>query len=510
MGYAYTANIIGDPFGIFSNPAHIPDFPMIGIAYSSVFNDGKNFSEESAAAFSFLYPDLFFGVNLGIAAVSSLEGNIENEQDAAVYLNLSRRIKFLSFGVNAKYIDSKFHREAGSDFIAADAGLSATFGIVTIGAAGYNLFGGFKDAYGKKINPSLGADISVDLDINNFMFQIEAGATQKNIDEDKINPRAGFEIFYRAAALRCGYEYDKDLKDRGLFFAGFGLDIKNVIFDYAFIADQNESGNGDVHKAALSYRFYRLSSIVSEQFKQQIQYEKQQLKLEKNIKKQQIKIDKSAAKEGNFDNESLKQKFKDKDLAGFKDYGDEFAAVLLSEDNENPADSAASSEENETMYRADETMSDDFDAAAYLLESGRSNASAAGHGEENGMESKTYKSDYDPAEELLAASGITKKTGKKVPPKNTAKKTASAGSQKYKIMSKEKIKQAELEAEKARLEAAKVQISVEDNEFDAARYVLENPGQGKVKQYYVQPTKTSKDDFDAANYLLEMEKRENP
>ncbi|MCL1971711.1 MAG: hypothetical protein FWG57_01830 [Endomicrobia bacterium] len=481
MGYAYTANTVNDAFGIFSNPAYAAPSPMLGFSYSTVFNDGKNFSEESYGSFAFLYPGLFLETNLGIAVVCSLEGNTENEQDAAVYLNLSRQIGFLNIGANAKYVNSKFYRETDYDFMTADAGISAVFGKFTFGAAGYNLFGEFKDFRGKKINPSLSAGAAVDFNIKDLIFETEAGFVQKNINENKINPRAGLELFYRFAALRCGYEYDKDLKDKGLFFAGFGLDIKDIIFDYAFIPGQNGSDDGDIHMAAFSYRFPALKAD-NEQYKQQIKYEKQQAKLDKKIKKQQKKVERVMIKEEGIDAELLKQK-KAKTAggalqhAGYNDYEQEFFAVFTPED--------------EDIEKYAETEENDFASDVYSPALKRSEAPSKAPKEKQ-AKTKTYTS--------KKIKTVSKKD--QIVEKNDPEKAD------FKVTSKEMMKQAELEAKKAKLEASKAKINVKDRDFDAAKYIIENPDkESSVKQHYEQPTKTSKDDFDAAEYLREMERR---
>lgn len=521
MGYAYTANTSGDAFGFFSNPSYIPSSPMIGLSYSMLYKEGESVSEGAAGAFSFLYPNLFWGVNIGIAAVSSLEGNIENEQDSAVYLNLSKQIKFLRFGVNTKYINSKYYRDSDSDIVTADAGLSATFKNFTFGIAGHNLFGDFKDIDShEKINPSLSAGAAIDLTIRNFMFTFEFGGIQRDLNKNDINPRAGLEVFYKIASLRGGYEYDDTLEDKGTLFAGIGLEIKNIIFDYAFIADQNNSEAGDMHKMALSYKFPPI--VKNEQYRQQVEYEKQQAKLEKKArrKKENKQAKQNEKSSGVLSKKSSKENVLPLQPVKNTDYADEFFAVLT------PADSAGSDqpanmiqftkdEEKKAVDKLEEAKKNDYaDPALYLLELEQNKKIKPGP-EQNEVKTASYDStphksgDYDAAQELLSDSKQQKKSKEKMR-KKKMKQAKSQGPPKpdFKVTSKERMRQAELDAKAER--AKKVYLAVEDGEFDAARYVLENPGKHKIKYQYVKPTKTSKKDFDAANYLIQKEKRENP
>lgn len=520
MGYAYTANILEDGFGFFSNPSYVPSYPMLSLSYSMLYKSGKSVSEGASGAFSFLYPSLFWGVNIGIAAVSSFEGNIENEQDCAVYLNLSKQVDFLRIGLNTKYINSKYFRDNDSDFITVDAGLSATFGNFTIGLTGNNLFGDFKNIYGEKINPSLSAGTALDFNIHDFICIFEAGAIQKDLNKNDINPRAGFEIFYKIACLRFGYEYDDNLKDNGTLFAGLGLEIKNTVFDYAFIADQNDSQAGDMHKVAFSYRFYAPPIVYNEQYIQQIKIEKQQAKQKKKMQKDKQFKQVNKKSHRALRKKSLKENVVAPQTARISDYGQEFVAVLT------PAESAGRDKTSAIVHPKEEEIFDDdeaeksdeedtYDPALYLLRIEQNKDTQPAYKEEK-IKTTSFaatphsKEDYDAAKELLSGSQADNKSKKNK--KKKAKKVDMQDDTKpnFKVTSKEIMRQAESNAKAEKAEKTKVYIAVEDGEFDAARYVLENPSSYKVKYRYIKPTKTSKDDFDAATYLLQKEKSETP
>ncbi|MDR1195655.1 MAG: hypothetical protein LBL00_04160, partial [Endomicrobium sp.] len=458
MGYAYGANIVDDAFGIFSNPAYIPPSSMAGFSYSVLFKEGISESEWSHGAFSFLYPDLFAGINIGVAAVSSLEGNIKNEQDSAIYLNLSKQIDFLRFGVNAKYINSAFYRDSDSDFITADIGLSATFGIFTAAIAGYNLFGEFKDAVsGEKITPFLSAAAALNFNLKSMIFAFEAEGVKHDLKKSYINPRAGLEVFYRFVSLRCGYEYDDKLRDKGLLSAGFGLKIKNVILDYAFTGGQN-GFRGDIHKTALSCKFYSPPKVNNEQYIRQIKYEKQQAKLEKQ-KRKRIK---SASEKNKHTPEKTRKPQKNKTVPFLpvedSDNTKEFIAVLIPE-------------EIETRQKPD--------------------------------------SIYEETDEALSKSGKKQSEKKREKNKRISRKKSkqihvSAGAGEF-DSAKYILENPGKHQVKKYYDYAKPD-QIFENEFDAARYILANPGMHKIKQYYAKPTPTSENDFDAAHYLLQNTK----
>lgn len=435
MVNAYSANTVDDAFGIFSNPSYFPSAPVAALAYSSVFKSGKNISEESFSAFSFLYPELCHGINIGAAFVSSLEGNAGNGQDSVLCLNVSGKIEFLSVGANVKYVDSGFFRSNDSDIITADAGMSASFGIFTLGLSAQNLFGDFKDVYGKKVNPSLSGAASCDFNKGEFIFSLSAGCRRKDFGGGKINPQGGFEIFYRFAALRCGYEYDGDLKDKGFFCAGLGMETKNIIFDYAFIGAQNDSETGDRHKVSAAYRFYAIPKVDNELYMQQIKYEKQQAKLEKQKRKQMKKEEKIRQKR-QVGPPQPKKAYKDEmfslQTAKVNEYGHEFEAVLSPEEIKPSPSKETSLKKKEKLFVRVEDK--EFDAAKYILK--------------NPGKHKVKQYFYAPTK-------------------------------------------------------------VDENDFDAARYILENPGHSKIKEYYFKPTKVSEDDFDAALYLLKTERETN-
>ena len=233
------------------------------------------------------------------------------------------------------------------------------------------------------------------------------------------------------------------------------------------------------YSAAFSYGFPNLK-VNNEQYKQQLKYEKQQAMLDKNIKRRQKKIERAMIKEGRIDAELLKQKkAKGKGAvlqpAGYKDYEQEFFAAFTPEDIPAQKSSNASAQQNKHT----QTEDNDFDAASSLPGLKRSEAP-----KEKQAKTKAYTSKKD-----------------KIVEKNDPEKAD------FKVTSKEMMKQAELEAKKAKLEASKAKINVKDSEFDAAKYIIENPDkESSVKQRYEQPTKTSKDDFDASYYLREMEK----
>ena len=526
MGYANVANKVDDVFGFFSNPAYKSDYPMAGLMYSTLFKDGESFSEEASGALAFIYPELFFGINAGVAAVSSIEGNIGNEQDIAAYLNLSKKVKFLSFGTNVKYIDSKYYSDTDSGSVAADFGILADFGNISAGLSGYNLLGNFSDISGEKIEPSLSAGISVDFFIENAMLIIEVDAIQKNIDDDKIIPRAGIEVFYSFFALRGGYEYDEDMEENGILSAGFGLDVKNFLLDYSYTSNGNKD-YGKMHKAALSYRFHITPNVNNEQYKQQVKLEKQQAKQQEKLQKERAKIQEEQQERQSKLDEKKAAKGTNLPLQpiNYDQDENEFLAFLAPVEMENSVSSRLTSVKDEkTYHKATETKKGDFDAAAYLLELGRTN----GTGQENSkvMEARQHffqatpfsEDDYDPAKELLAQAeisdsarqtgGSNKKPELKIVPdeENVKKKTKT---QKAKNAHPEKTKTASASADvkkQKKIKTARVQQHKDEDEFDAARYILENPGQSKIKQYYVKPTETAKDEFDAALYLIQMEK----
>ncbi len=432
MGNACSANTVDDAFGVFSNPAYFPSAPVAALAYSSVFKSGKNISEESLSAFSFLYPEVCHGINIGAAFISSLEGNAGNGQDSVLYLNISKKIEFLTVGANVKYVDSRFFRSNDCDIITADAGMSASFGILTFGLSARNLFGDFKDIYGKKLNPSLSGAASCDFNKGDLIFSLSAGFWRKDFGSGKINPQGGFEIFYGFAALRCGYEYDGDLKNKGFFCAGLGMETKNIIFDYAFAGEQNDSGAGDRHKVSAAYRFYAVPKADNKLYMQQIKYEKQQAKLEKQKRKQMKKEGKTRQKQ-QADPPHPKKTYKDEmfslQTAKVNEYGHEFEAVLSPEEIKPSSSKETSSKKKENLSVRVEDK--EFDAAKYILK--------------NPGKHKVKQYFYAPTK-------------------------------------------------------------VAENDFDAARYILENPGHGKIKEYYFKPTKVSEDDFDAALHLLKTER----
>ena len=48
------------------------------------------------------------------------------------------------------------------------------------------------------------------------------------------------------------------------------METKNIIFDYAFAGEQNDSGAGDRHKVSAAYRFYAVPKADNKLYMQQI------------------------------------------------------------------------------------------------------------------------------------------------------------------------------------------------------------------------------------------------
>ncbi len=420
MKFAATANTQNDVFGFYSNPAFRSKNTVSGVMFSTAFEDGDNLSEFSYGAFSFVCSEIIWGINAGISAISSFEGNLSKNQDTAYYLNISKSVSILSFGANIKYISSKFYEDSNSDSVTGDLGLLADFGIISLGISGFNLAGNFYDLYGEKVQPYLSAGASLNLFSNNgFSVIVSADALQKNIEDYCYVPRFGAEISYSFFSLRGGYEFDEKSAKKDKFSAGLGINISKVSFDYAYISDYDEINE---HKAALSYLFGAPKA--------------------KTEKKKEISV-----------------RIRDLPLK-HKNYLDEnkaFKAVLVHIGDLPEAEK-------------------EFDAAQYLLVMEQKDnvsvpAAHAFEAKQNYHQPSDYDKDgYDPAKELIDAD-ISVKT---VKPSKKSKPDL------------------------------KIASRIKEDEFDAAKYILENPGTSKVKQHYAEPTKHSKKDFDAALYLLKQ------
>lgn len=511
MQNAYTSNMIEDVFGIMSNPAYRASLPMMGIMYNTVFYEEKDLSDGAFGAFSFIYPEVFYGINIGAGAVSTMVGNIDIEQDVAAYLNLSKKIKFLSFGANLKYLYSKIYQDRNSDYITGDLGLIANYSFISVGVSGFNLFGDFYDFEGKKIDPYFTAGITADLNYKKLFVTLALDAIYSDLSQKRAIPRAGFEIAYSFFSLRLGYEYDDYAVIKDKYSAGLGFDYRNLKIDYAYIYDNERY---DRHMMALSYKL-KMYMVKNEQFKRQVKYEKQQQKLKKKAAKQEIKEKKEFEKKKKKlqalrtkrEKEESKAKSKELPLQSVKrSSSNEEYATLLSHDGvenqEKPIEDSLSDEK--PIYSSVKTNQNEFDAAKYLLEleSESSKSEKSKKKKEYIFEAKEYieqptpysEDDYDPAKELLGRSDgtpdfriVRDDKPKKVKKDKTVKK-------------QKKIK--EKSAKKSKKDNYKDDYRDEFDEFDAARYILANPGAHKIKQYYVQPTKHSKDDYDPALLLI--------
>lgn len=523
MQHAYTSNAVEDVFSAMSNPAFRASLPIVGIMYNTSFYDGKDLSDAAFGAFSFLYPELFYGVNVGAGAVSTAVGNLGGHQDIMAYLNLSKKIKFLSFGANVKYLYSKFYRDTDSSSVTGDFGLSAKYAFINIGIAGFNLFGDFYDTQGKRIDPYLTAGASADFNYKDISFIAALDAVQPEISRQRIIPRAGFETSYSFFALRFGYEYDDCSGKKDKYSAGFGIDFKNFKLDYAYIYD-NEGYSRHGHRAALSYKLKRYM-VKNEQFKNQVKLEKNQQKLKKKADKQEIKDKKEFEKKQKqlqvlrMKKEKEENRAKNKEMpfrsANYNASEQEFVAVLATDGAESSI-AAPDAPQKKQVYPSSKTKKDDFDAAKYLLglekaEGSKSAADPAGMivAKQHMHQPTPHDShDYDPAQELLKKSNSSStaqasKSSDDMPDFRIVRDDKPEKVKKFKSQQEVKKEQNAQSAKNSKEKNSKKSPYTDEvDEFDAARYILANPGAHKIKQYYVQPTKHSKDDYDPAMLLI--------
>ncbi|MCL2334462.1 MAG: hypothetical protein FWC57_00160, partial [Endomicrobia bacterium] len=464
MRGAFSANTTDDAFGTFVNPAYSPSGPMAGAMFSTAFKDGYNLSEYAYGALSFIYTDLFFGINAGIGALSSVEANFGQDQECAANINLSRKFGFLGIGANIKYVGSQFYRNTDSAQFTGDAGILADFGIFSLGVAGYNLVGDFYDSNGERIRPYASAGASFNLKLfRDIGVIISAEGYQPDIEKCYFSPRAGIQLSYLYFALRAGYEYDERAEKKDKFSAGAGIDFKNIQLEYAYVPD--EASKVDQHRASLSYRFKQFR-VKDKQFNRQIAREKKQAKADSLLAKVKSKYDVQPRQEVKKQLVAEKSEILPLQAVSYNKDEYEFTAILC------PVDASTMPDSDATTYYASTPKGDDFDAAKYLLALGNSkssaNLSAASAEAKQGVYPPTpaEDNDYDPAKELLKSSLTSKLPQSKESVNVDMKSKNTALSKKADRKSKKSS-------------------SVNDD-FDAAKYILDNPGASKaeIKQTY--------------------------
>jgi len=474
--------------------------------FGTAFKDGYNLSEYAYGALSFIYTDLFLGINAGIGALSSIEGNFGNDQDYAANLNLSRKFGFLGIGANLKYVGSQFYRDTESTQFTGDAGILADFGIVSLGISGHNLFGDFYGPDGERIRPYASGGAALNLAFpQGFGIIVSAEGFQPDVEKYYFTPKAGLQISYSYFALRGGYEYDERTEKKNKFSAGLGVDFEDIQFEYAYVPD--EESKIDRHKASLSYRFKQFR-VKNKQFNRQLELEKEQAKADSMIAKMKHKDEIEYDKQKHQTKKHLSASI-DEDLplqaVSYDKDEYEFVAILAPVETSGISSESVKEEKPPSgdYYTESKTKNDDFDAAKYLLELENSKASANSvyqKTETKMIEAKEYTyqptpysdNDYDPAKDLLKSS-LTK----------LAKPKSSKGKETAALKKNNKAAYAKNVKRKTQ------KNSYDDDDFDAAKYILENPSENKkVKQSYVKPTEYSTKDFDPAVYLINNEKKQ--
>jgi hypothetical protein len=379
---AYSANSVTDAFSVISNPAYASDIPIISIMYGGAFENGKNISELSFASLSVLYPDLFYGINMGAGGVLGVSGDFSS-RDMAAYINLSRTFGFVSFGTNVKYLRPALAYDSSSSALNADFGVLADFGPVSLGASIFNLAGNLYDASGNEIEPSVsvGAQLQANLK-KGFSFAFYAGGYQEKISEFEIIPKTGLEFSYRFLSLRAGFEYDAFSSDKYSYSCGAAIRSGKWIIDYAYVAGKD--GRPGFHMAALSYKVKKYV-VKNERFNNQIKLEKQLAKEKGGT--QEFDQNGGADKESKTDTDWNLNEFEavlsqEKSDFIYEDNIDETEIASYTNSGANGVNSSAQHEET------------DFDAAKYILEN-------------PGIQKKYYQptkhkaGDYDPALYLL-------------------------------------------------------------------------------------------------------------
>ena len=241
------------------NPAliGIDNKTQLSFSHNSLFQDLS--SEMIGASFNMF--GLPFAIGVNTTSISNIEvrtrpGEIEGTFSAHYfYGSISSASKIydrIYFGATFKYLyENLYSDEANGYAIDLGAAYKDVVDGLSIGASVKNL--GSMNAL-RNVSTELPNDLRIganyEMFFNHFILNTTAGY-QKYLGENDSHLHVGAEVVYNQSfALRVGYASGYDAKNLS---AGFGIVLKNLNMDYAYVPVKY--GLGDSHIITLTYTF---------------------------------------------------------------------------------------------------------------------------------------------------------------------------------------------------------------------------------------------------------------
>jgi hypothetical protein len=265
LGSSFSASS-RDSGSLFTNPAGIASLSQaeLSVTYGKPFAGlpGTNMNLGHAAL---VIPTPAGRLGLGYALYQAQD--LLQEQTVAVSYGVSP-LKGVRLGGTVKHLshsyligsdplaaqDPVFRNGTSRSAVAFDAGVSVSLGRhLSLGAAGRNLN---EPNVGLVSEDKVTREIQagVDLDLTGMGLKASSDLLLRQVQPGSSGPVPAFGLeksLGQALALRAGANPEE-------FTAGFGLKIRSLGFDYAFLFNKNLSeDNSGSHKVGLTYRFTR-------------------------------------------------------------------------------------------------------------------------------------------------------------------------------------------------------------------------------------------------------------
>ncbi len=253
LGEAFTA-MRNDVAALFYNPASLSSL----VTDQAGFQYQKGLVDDSYGQLLLGGPAREGGLGIGLGYYNGGRFNLSDgvtqrsvraKSELLLAVGGARPLGRVSAGATLKYLSSTLAESSRANALAADFGVSATFGKnLTLGAAVQNIGSALK--YGSErdhLPRVLRAGLSTKLPSGKFPL-VMVFDTPYYLNEQELRPAIGFETNVGPLAMRTGYKAGSDLQE---FSVGAGFLMGQTTFDYSFgFADKLDS----THRVSVSMR----------------------------------------------------------------------------------------------------------------------------------------------------------------------------------------------------------------------------------------------------------------